>query len=654
MVIWLIGLSGAGKTTIGNALYQQVKLNNDATVLVDGDGMRSIFKHESQQDYSLEGRRISAERLQQICLWLDKQGIDVICCNLGIFDDINRNNREIFTDYKEVLIDVAIDTLISRDNKFLYKSALRGEQKHVVGIDIHYTPPSSPDLIIKNSQNTEDVDSYVEKIISVCYRVMKLNTYPYSTGPLLNSTQSYRYTPYLGSIFIFDWQLSRTSYLNQYSSPCTSLVSSEPSILNEHHTNNIAAKDILVRLCLELRADSQLSEHVDYWLPRMLKKFEVSKRLFQFYKTNAPHSAVADSRYDDLELYLLLAEALIRAWAKKPLSQYVNGLLKLIDTLLSQNLQLSQSQSKYLGWLTLAEQMILDKILDHLNLKKDKSHSIVALKCDSLSFLNFTQIKPIRYDDDSKTERKSVYQSSTKKNKKVLLLCGHTTRTVAYIQALSNANIIPSHTIVYGEPKTKFISTRKHRDVSFDGMFIPNFELDTLQSLEHYGLPFSVTQEQELTSPSLLALINESAPDLIIYSGYGGQIVPESILNQFPVLHIHSGWLPEYRGSTTLYYQVIDENICAASAILLDEKIDTGGIVARKRYAIPLKGIDVDYLYDNTIRADLLIQTLNQWLDPSQQWDITGQTQDTLPYFIIHPLLKHLALLKIDQEMVGL
>lgn len=166
MVIWLIGLSGAGKTTIGNALYQHLKLNKEATVLVDGDSIRGIFKHESQHAYSLEGRRKSAERLQEICLWLDKQGIDVVCCNLGIFEDINCQNRDIFSTYKEIFIDVDLETLIERDNKGLYKSALNGEQEHVVGIDIHYTAPSWPDLVIKNSQKPQDISHYVEKIIT--------------------------------------------------------------------------------------------------------------------------------------------------------------------------------------------------------------------------------------------------------------------------------------------------------------------------------------------------------------------------------------------------------------------------------------------------------------------------------------------------------
>lgn len=167
MVIWLIGLSGAGKTIIGKALYQHLNTKKDATVFVDGDEIRSLFSQPSQQDYSIDGRRISAERIQAICLWLDKQGIDVICCNLGMFNDINNNNRSIFSNYKEVFIDVPIKKLIKRDNKGLYSAALNGERSDVVGINIKYTTPRFADLIIKNSQKIEDVSHYVEKITSL-------------------------------------------------------------------------------------------------------------------------------------------------------------------------------------------------------------------------------------------------------------------------------------------------------------------------------------------------------------------------------------------------------------------------------------------------------------------------------------------------------
>ena len=95
MVIWLVGMSGAGKTTIGQALYASLKAQRPQTVFVDGDEIRALFRHDQQADaYSVAGRRVNAERIQALCGWLDGQGIDVVCCILSMFQDISDDNRQ--------------------------------------------------------------------------------------------------------------------------------------------------------------------------------------------------------------------------------------------------------------------------------------------------------------------------------------------------------------------------------------------------------------------------------------------------------------------------------------------------------------------------------------------------------------------------------
>ncbi|WP_394128837.1 adenylyl-sulfate kinase [Shewanella maritima] len=169
MVIWLIGMSGSGKTTIGKELFQKMQATKPNTVLIDGDQIREIFKHDKgDAPYTISGRRANAERIQALCYWLEQQGIDVVCCILSLFQDIQDNNRRKFSEYHEVFVDSPIETLIKRDNKGLYQSALSGEQTNVVGIDIPYTPPASPDLIINNSYQQQDIGKYVEEIITRC------------------------------------------------------------------------------------------------------------------------------------------------------------------------------------------------------------------------------------------------------------------------------------------------------------------------------------------------------------------------------------------------------------------------------------------------------------------------------------------------------
>ncbi len=152
MVIWLIGLSGAGKTTIGKRVYQEWKKHEPNTVLVDGDEIRELFSvNHSDSDYSLDGRRKNAERIKQLCAWLDRQGINVVCNILLLFGDVSEWNRENLSGYLEVYVSTPLDVVKKRDSKGLYSAAERGEMKNVVGMDIPFPPPVSPDLTIDNS-----------------------------------------------------------------------------------------------------------------------------------------------------------------------------------------------------------------------------------------------------------------------------------------------------------------------------------------------------------------------------------------------------------------------------------------------------------------------------------------------------------------------
>lgn len=236
---------------------------------------------------------------------------------------------------------------------------------------------------------------------------------------------------------------------------------------------------------------------------------------------------------------------------------------------------------------------------------------------------------------------------------RLVMLCARTARSVAYLQALAHAGIVPDSVLVYGKQNSVVQSNRNLQVQPLDGVYCPDLSQTIDDCLARLGWSYDICDADTLDAPALTAMLASMSPDLVVYSGYGGQLVPAALLRDYPMLHIHSGWLPQYRGSTTLYYQIIEQRQCAASALLLDENIDTGPVLARKVYAMPPAGLDVDYLYDNAIRADLLVSVVAHWrADPhALRKDACDFSQEQLPpYFIIHPLLKHLALLAVDQQ----
>ena len=157
MVIWLIGLSGVGKTTIGRHLHEMWKAEASNTVFVDGDEIRALFKDNAgPESYTIEGRRANAERITELCAWLDRQDINVVCCILSLFPDMRTKNHQLFSNYFEGYIRVPMDVLVQRDPKGLYADAQAGKIKNVVGVDIEFSPPESPDIVIDNG--LEDAD----------------------------------------------------------------------------------------------------------------------------------------------------------------------------------------------------------------------------------------------------------------------------------------------------------------------------------------------------------------------------------------------------------------------------------------------------------------------------------------------------------------
>lgn len=231
----------------------------------------------------------------------------------------------------------------------------------------------------------------------------------------------------------------------------------------------------------------------------------------------------------------------------------------------------------------------------------------------------------------------------------LILLCARNSRSSAYVQALVHARIEPEAIIIYGNTQPAMYSERIVRpETNETGLFMPDVTLSVQYAVAQAGWTYFECNAHELTEPALLARIRALTPQLLVYSGYGGQIVPRALLDIVAVLHIHSGTLPHYRGSTTLYYELLAEGRCAASAILLDESIDTGPILQVAHYPAPPANIDVDYLYDNQIRADLLVNVLRYRHVHGRLPTGTAQAVAMPAYYIIHPVLKHLALMAVD------
>ena len=212
---------------------------------------------------------------------------------------------------------------------------------------------------------------------------------------------------------------------------------------------------------------------------------------------------------------------------------------------------------------------------------------------------------------------------------------------------MANANLYPHKVLLFGPERGGLPGQGEISafDGNFESIFLPNLSETLIGTCSRCKWDVSRVDEDSVNAPVINEQIQKLNPKLIIYSGYGAQLVGSHLLDLgIPFLHMHAGWPPDYRGSTTLYYSWLEENRCGVSAILLEKEIDKGPIVQRRRYPAPPYGIDPDHLYDGGIRADLLVSVLQDYSRDGALHHIQSQSKDGTVYYVIHPVLKLLRL----------
>ena len=166
-VLWMTGLSGAGKSTIANALEQRLHELGKHTYLLDGDNVR----HGLSEDlgFTEEDRIENLRRIAEVSKLMVDAGLIVISAFISPFKSERNAARAIFNDgeFFEVFIDAPLEVVEQRDTKGLYKRARAGEVRHFTGISSPYEAPQSPEIHLHT--DLDSVDQSVDHIIQSIY-----------------------------------------------------------------------------------------------------------------------------------------------------------------------------------------------------------------------------------------------------------------------------------------------------------------------------------------------------------------------------------------------------------------------------------------------------------------------------------------------------
>jgi len=147
-MIWFTGLSGAGKSTVANALDALLFEHNKHTYLLDGDNVR----HGLNRDlgFSDHDRVENIRRIGEVGRLFTDAGLIVLSAFISPFRSDRQMVRNLFSigEFIEVHVATELNICEQRDPKGLYKKARSGEIKHFTGIDSAYENPSAPEIIL--------------------------------------------------------------------------------------------------------------------------------------------------------------------------------------------------------------------------------------------------------------------------------------------------------------------------------------------------------------------------------------------------------------------------------------------------------------------------------------------------------------------------
>jgi adenylylsulfate kinase len=160
MVIWLIGISGAGKTTIGRKLAAYLNDKGAENYLIDGDEIRNLY--DNDLGFTATEREQNIKRIVGMAYVLDKNYITTIVCNISPFEHLRRFARKKIAGYHEIWLKRDFEQSSVADVKGVYKDNIA--RTDIIGREIRFDTPECPDLIIDTDETS--VSDTLNRIIT--------------------------------------------------------------------------------------------------------------------------------------------------------------------------------------------------------------------------------------------------------------------------------------------------------------------------------------------------------------------------------------------------------------------------------------------------------------------------------------------------------
>lgn len=151
-VLWFTGLSGAGKTTLAQALEADLKARGLRLERLDGDTIREGLTKDL--GFSKEDRDKNIERVTFVAKLLSRNNVVVLASFISPYAATRDFVRRETTNFIEVFVDAPLEVCAERDVKGMYAKAFAGEIKNFTGVSDPYEAPVQPDIHIKTHKES--------------------------------------------------------------------------------------------------------------------------------------------------------------------------------------------------------------------------------------------------------------------------------------------------------------------------------------------------------------------------------------------------------------------------------------------------------------------------------------------------------------------
>src|SRR6202163_3594442 len=170
-VVWFTGLSGAGKSTIANALQAELVSRGRHVELLDGDEVRT---HLSKGlGFSKEDRDTNIRRIGYVARLVARSGGVAITAAISPYRDVRDEVRSQTPEFVEVFVGCPLDPLVERDVKGLYKKAIAGEIANFTGVSDPYEEPLHAEVVCDTS--LESLDQSLSRVLAALERLGHLD-----------------------------------------------------------------------------------------------------------------------------------------------------------------------------------------------------------------------------------------------------------------------------------------------------------------------------------------------------------------------------------------------------------------------------------------------------------------------------------------------